>query len=1111
MSADITQWLGQLGLERYAEVFSQNDVDLRSVVYLTDSELRDLGVSLGHRKIILKAIAERLGERWPTQTTPAAVSTPERRQLTVMFCDLVDSTGLAQRHDVEVVKQIMDRFRECGDRSAKRFGGNIGGFRGDGLLICFGYPEANEYDPERAIRAGLEIAGAIREIDTQPRLPLACRVGIATGECVVGESVGSDLATELDVTGLAANLAARLQQMAKPNTVLISDATRRLAGNLFRYSELEPVSIKGLSGAHPVWRVEGESASESRFDATHPPGELTPMVGREQDLTKLLRHWSIVQTGTGQAMLLLGEAGIGKSRLARAFCDQVKQTEHTLIRCFCVEHHKSSALFPIMAYLERAAGFEQADSSGEKLNKLERFLGSTMGADDARGTVPLYAALLSIPTDGRYPPLSLSAELQKERILGALEQNLRAVAKTRPALVLLEDVHWADPTTEEFVGRVLSWMPHEAVFFLMTQRVGEGSDFTKGDRVSTLRLDRLTREYCESVISYVSHQTPISQQTVFEIVAKSDGIPLYLEEITKAIVESELLGSTGDGRASLGMSVPNSVQDYFAARLDRLPRAKRVAQIGATIGRQFPYELLRAVSELPEEQLNEALEQLTAAELLTRDGRPPSAQYSFKHALMQEWAYENQLKAARPKLHRSIARSLEERFSGSLNAQPELLAHHYARAGEYQEAISYWREAAKRSAHRAAYAEALKYLSNALECLERLDSGPQKDRTELELRVAQGLSMERTLGYGAAEVKQTYERARRLCHELGETVDMVPVLLGLYIFHLVRADQNSDLATAQDLADQCVRLSNESGRIEYLIDSYAALGYVRCYLGDLRDAREVLERCVGLYEFKWGELEFGITAQDPGVASLALLGVVSWLLGFPDASLKALDRAFVLADRLGQPINHAVICAHAAQLHQLRREPDRAAEYALKGMRISSENGYFSWEAACAMHLGIARATAGDPAGIALAQEHLQRWRIGGAELNRPYFLAGIAAAELVAGKADAGLSHIAEALEHAARSGEDYFVPLLHQIRGDYYATLPGQRAAAEKDLRCAIAKALEQDARMFRLRALCSLRRLCGSAGGSDEVEALRALVAELAGIDETVDLREARALCV
>jgi len=577
--------------------------------------------------------------------------------------------------------------------------------------------------------------------------------------------------------------------------------------------------------------------------------------------------------------------------------------------------------------------------------------------------------------------------------------------------------------------------------------------------------------------------------------------------MTKAVIERRIFENV-QGHAALGMSVPNTLQDSLAARLDRLPRAKRVAQIGATIGRQFAFELLAAVCPLSRAELTKALNQLTAAELLTCAGEPPNAVYTFKHALLQDWAYENQLKTDRPPLHRSIAKALEQRFPDAVAAQPEVLAYHHAQARDFREAISYWQLAAKRSADRAAYAEALEHLSHALDHLDKLEDDARRDKIELELCVAKGLSLERTMGYGAMQVKETYERARLLCQKLGETVDMVPVLLGLYIFHLVRAEQGSDLTTAQRLAEQCTQLSLDSGRQDYLIDSYAALGYARCYAGRLTEAREVLERCVQLGAHS-RDLEFVVTAQDPAVASLALLGVVLWLLGHADESLERIERAFALAERIGKPINHAVACAHAAQLHQLRREPDRAAEYAARGIAVSMENGYPIWEAACSMHLGIARATAGDASGIALARQYLDAWRAGGAGLNRPYFLAGIAQGEIVVGRPNDAIPHIDEALAHARRTGEVYFVPLLHQIRGSYYAGLSDRRDAAESDFRLAYEEAAVQDSRMFELRSLCGLHRLSVARGLAPNPTELVRLVKELSARGETLDLREAHAL--
>jgi class 3 adenylate cyclase/tetratricopeptide (TPR) repeat protein len=1110
MREDIDHWLNELGLGQYAEAFARNDISFAVVGELSERDLRELGVTMGHRKILLRAIADYTARAAANVAEPPPASTPERRQLTVMFCDLVNSTGLAERYDPEVVKDVTAAFRRRCETEVKRFGGNVAGLRGDGLLVYFGYPEANEHDAERAVRAGLGIAKGVRELEALPGTPLECRVGIATGEVVVGDVVGSELTHERDVTGVVPNLAARLQQLAEPSTVLVSDVTRWLVGNLFEYSHLGTFSLHGFANQQSVWRVDGEALVDSRFAATHPAAELTPLVGREQELARLLRHWNLATRGQGQAVLLLGEPGIGKSRMTHSLVEAVLGTEPKLYRCFCVEHNKNTALFPITSLLERLARFERGDSPAAKLDKLEQLLNKAYGG--SADVAPLYAALLSIPMEDRYPALNLTADVQKERTFAALESQPRKAAATRTVLLILEDMHWSDPTTKELVERVLQWLPGAAIMLLMTARPELAGDWAMSDKITTLPLQRLSHDKSLDLVTHVSRHV-IPREIVWEIVAKSDGIPLYLEEITKTVLERRPF-KNGDApqQMPLEIKVPNTLHDSIAARLDKLPGAKRVAQVGATIGRQFSYELLAAVCALSKKEVLQALDDLIAADLLSASGTVPNAVYTFKHALLQDWAYENQLKSERSKLHTSIALILEKRFRDEVATQPQVLAHHYSKAGEYGKAIGYWQKAAKRSVDQAAYTEALKYLSHAFDHLDKVEDDRQRDTIELELCVARGLTLERTMGYGAPEIEQTYERARELCRKLGETVDMVPVLLGLYVFHLVRADQKTDLLLAHELARQCAQLSDDSGRLNYSIESYAALGFVLCYLGHIEEAREVLEKGVGLYELNWRSLEFGITAQDPGVSSLALLGVVLWLLGRPDESLQALKKSFELADALGEPINHALACAHAAQLYQLRREPERAAEYAQKGIAVAAENGYRSWEAACSMHLGIAKAQLGESAyGLGLATKWLELWRAGGAELNRPYFLSGIAQGEFAAGRPDDAIGHLSEALAHAERTGEVYFVPLLRQIRGDYYAALPDAAADAAADLRRARESAKAQGARMFELRALRSLCGLRSAAGEKAEhLAELARLVKELDAAGDTLDLRDAKALC-
>jgi class 3 adenylate cyclase len=714
MRPDISDWLHDIGLGEYAEAFAKNEIDFGTLADLSEDDLRALGVTkLGHRKRLLRAIAEYLArpER-PEQTVEA-----ERKFFTVLFCDLVDSTALAQRYDPEVLREITNTFRNCCAAVVEANGGSIGGHRGDGILAYFGYPRSLENNAVHALYAAYRISSDVRDLQTLPGLKLDSRIGIATGEVVVGDRLSSELTEERDVVGVVPNLAARLQQSGEPGTILICDLTRERIGKLAECTSLA-LSLKGFAQPQQVWRVDAVREEGDRFTPTHPREELTPLVGRDQELAKLLHHWDLAERGKGQAVLLIGEAGIGKTRMFHSLLARLPESKRTLIQCFCMEHHRTSALSPIISLLERRAAFERGDSPTTKLEKLDRMLAETESSADV---APLYAALLSIPAGDRYPALGLAPELQKERTLAALETHLRVMSAVGPVLFFFEDIHWADPTTEELVARILRWLPDSPIMLLMAGRPEVlSAPWVQSPSVSRLTLQRLNADHSHDVIEHVLGRRTIAHEVKRNIVEKSDGIPLFLEEIAKAVVDRAEAKTSSSSTLDAEIAVPRTLQDSLAARLDRLPGAKRVAQIGATIGREFHYEVLAAVCPLSKKEVARALDLLTGADVLKRTGVIPNAVYSFKHALLRDWAYKNQLRSERAKLHRAIAAVLEERFPDDVAAEPQLLAHHYSEAGDYRRAITYRLRAANRSADRAAYTEALKHVERAFEHLANL-------------------------------------------------------------------------------------------------------------------------------------------------------------------------------------------------------------------------------------------------------------------------------------------------------------------------------------------------------------------------------------------------------
>ncbi len=1118
MSSDIKSWLENLNLGQYASVFVENDIEPDIVVELSDADLKELGVSLGHRKRILRAAA---GADAPAPSAVAATRTTapgprhdqdaeaERRQLTVMFCDLVDSTGLSVRVDPEDLRHIIGSFQKCCERVVEIFGGRVARYMGDGALVYFGYPTASEHDPERAIRAGLELVRAVNQISVRQDIVLQTRVGIATGEVVVGDLIGEGVSQEHAVVGETPNLAARLQGLAEPDTVVVAHTTRSLVGGLFEYRDLGSHTLKGFESPVRAWHVEQELDIESRFEATHSGEELPPLLGRESETNLLLERWTRARDGTGQAVLLLGEAGIGKSRLSQALRDYLTGEAHALQRFFCVPYHQKSALFPIIANIERASGIARRDKPELRLRKIEHMVAAHAG--DLEELVPIYAALLSVPLDDRYPALGMSPRLQKEKTLQVLQDYITRQAREQPLLVLFEDLHWVDPTTMEWLGALLERLHDLPVLILMTARPEFMSPWPEEKNFTTIHLEKLGEEFVRGLIRQVTAGKDLPDELVVLISEKTDGVPLFVEELTKTMLES---GQLVESEAGFELSdtlpellVPNTLQDSLLARLDRLGAGKKLAQVGAAIGRSFSYELVARVVGERREELELALERLAASGLVFRKGEPPRSEYLFKHALVQDAAYSTLLKERRLALHKAIAETMELYFPQLARREPEMLAHHYSRAEIYDKAIPHWELAARQAIERAAHEEAQRHLNTALNLLEKIPDGEQKLRLELDLQLAMGLALESARGYAAEEVEQAYDRARGICEQLEMTAELVPVLLGLYVFNFVRGN----FALGRKFVDRSVEISKVSKRLDYLIESYAALGFLQGHQGEFAAARETLENVSSLYDSRSdGEVFTHITAQDPSVACRVLKAIIDWDMGEVEQSELELQRGLALAADLGHSIDQAVAWAHAAEYYSMRRDFERAMEAAAQGLEISQRHGHDPWLLCSMMHMGIAQSMNGNPdAGLPLAEQGLAMWRAAGARVNSSYFLGATAYAMHLAGREDEAATMMEEAFEVCEASSEYFHLSTLQFMRGRILMAGGGNFAAAEAQLVKAVETAAERGALLLELRALTALHELrVGEGRGGLTESRLRELVEHFAAAGDLPDLADARA---
>jgi class 3 adenylate cyclase/predicted transcriptional regulator len=734
--SDVARWLERLGLGQYAKVFAENDVDFEVLPQLTDAQFKELGLTLGHRVKLRAALASEASTQPGSQFARQAMLQPaeaERRQLTVMFSDLVGSTALSAQLDPEDYRDLIRAYQDACAGVIARFDGYIAKFMGDGVLVYFGWPRAHEGDPERAINAGLGIADAVRVLSDGKGASLAVRIGIATGHVVVGDIVGEGAAQEASIAGEAPNLAARLQAIAAPNTVVISESTYVLAGGLFQCTGLGARELRGFLAPVAAWRVDAPRPIESRFAATHARA-LTPFIGREEEIDILEQRWQRACAAAGQVVLLSGEPGIGKSRIVEELHERISAQPHTRLRYQCSPYHTNSALYPVISQLERATRIQPDDSPDDKLTKLEALL--ALSGRPLAEVVPLIAPLLSIPFDDRYSPANVSAQRQKQLALAVLVDQVAGLAEQRPVLFHFEDAHWIDPTSRELIDLMVARAPDLRVLIIISFRSGFTPAWTGERHVTLLALNRLDAGTCAHLAIQVGDAAALPADVIDKIVLRTDGVPLFVEEMTKTVLEAVAAGSGTAGTPAL-IAIPASIEDSLMARLDRLGPVKEVAQTAAVLGRTFSQDVLAAVLALDEAAMETALARLVAAGLVYRRAVSGRVAFEFKHALVQDAAYQSMLKSRRRRHHARIADVLEEQFPEI--AEPELLAHHYTEAGLVERAIDHWLKAGQRAMQRSAHVEAESHLRRGLDLLAALPESAGRDAREIGLQNTLGV------------------------------------------------------------------------------------------------------------------------------------------------------------------------------------------------------------------------------------------------------------------------------------------------------------------------------------------------------------------------------------
>jgi class 3 adenylate cyclase/tetratricopeptide (TPR) repeat protein len=1035
----------------------------------------------------------------------------ERRQLTMFFCDLVGSTTLASQFDPEEWREIMGAYYDTCGKVIARFDGHIAQYLGDGLLVYFGYPQAHEDDAQRAVRAGLGIIEAIGQLNTvlseKHGLSLAVRLGCHTGLVVIGEELGGTGHGDM-VLGDTPNIAARLEGVAEPNTLVIGALTHQLLGGVFNCRSLGTPPLKGVAAPLEVYRVLNESTALTRLDALGATG-LTPLVGRATELQLLEERWSQVLGGRGQVVLVSGEPGIGKSRLVRALTEHAAEQQAWLTPCRASPYHQDTALYPFIDLFERVVlRSEPPGGPADKVRKLEGFLVQN-GLSLAEAMPPL-CALLSIPPPAEYAVEDLPPDQQKQRTMQALQTILFQRAVQQPVLFVVEDLHWIDPTTVELLTVLVERIHTAPILAVFTYRPDFHPPWSKGPNVTEADLNRLAPSEAAELTRRVAHGKPLPDAIVQEVVSKTDGVPLFVEELTKMLLESGLLAEGTDGYALTAplppLAIPNTLHDSLMARLDRLSAVKGLAQLGATIGREFTYPLLRAVAPWDEHVLRDGLAQLVDAEFLHQQGTLPNATYRFKHALIQDASYQSLLKSTRQQHHQRIANTMEASFPEIGANQPELLAHHYTEAGLTEQAIPYWEAAGRRALRRYANHEAANHATRGLELLKTLPKTPGSVERELSLLLVLGPSQ--SFVDGPQSVEHIYARARELARHVGGTPELFPALAGLAYAQIVRGH----LPQARALADEFLELAEPQQDALILAAGHSMLAYAAWWQGDFVDVRD--HSRMGLELYNPDQHRAGIAAynQNPGIICGYLTALSSWVLGYPTQASRAMEQTLAHARELQHPYSFGLTLLFSAQLFQLRREPGPARARAQEAIAVSAEHGLHAVELWCLLPRGWAAVQRGDAAaGIADIREAMDRRRAAGIGAVWPWFLALLADAHGALDQFDAAFGALDEALQWVRDNDERLYAAEAHRIKGELLLRQPTpDQIAAERCFEQALNIARDAEAKSWELRAATSMARMWLQDSRFDDARALLAPAYDwfTEGFD-TADLQDAKAL--
>ena len=1072
----VSSWLKTLSLEQYSKVFVDNDVDLDVLRILCEKDLQDLGVSFGHRKKLLKAIAEFNGAE-ATQLAPgpvaAAATGGERRQLTVLFCDMVGFTELASRVDPEVLERIIRSYEDACAVCVTRYEGYVFQRLGDGVVAFFGYPLAHEGEGERAIRAALEIIETLTRLDVPDAGHLQVRIGVATGLVVVA-------AGKKGAVGETMNLAARLQAIAAPGSIVVSERAQRLAGGAFDYEDLGEQTLKGIARPTHAYRILGVSAAASRFDAAT-GGILTPLVGREQEIGLLLERWQLTQEGEGQVALLSGEAGIGKSRVLSALHERLEAQSGGTLRFQCSPYYVNSAFYPIIDNFERALKFARDESPESKLDKLEALVVTRYGQplDDVR----FVAAILSIPGAERYGALSLAPQKQKDETIRALVDLTLAAARGRPTVMLFEDAHWADPTTLEVLDLLIDQVRNVPLMIVLTHRPEFQSRWSDHGHVTALNLAKLTRAQSSAMVSRLAGGKALPADLLEQIIAKTDGVPLFVEELTKSILESGNLKDFGNrydyASAADTIAIPATLRDSLMARLDRVMQVKEIAQIGAAIGREFSYELFSAVAALPRTEIDDGLARLTESGLAFRRGAIPEAAYVFKHALVQDAAYDSMLKARRTQIHVQIATVLEKQFPAVAATQPERVAHHYSAAGLADQGIPYWHKAGQLALQRVAVRDAIAHLDRGISLLQQLPESPGRDTHELELSTTLGMAWMAYKGWAHPNVASNLERAWSLERALNRSDHMLPILYGLSMYRMCVGQVRESMSLAERLLDE----GQKSGLDDMRLVGHTMVEVISYFLGEFAPISGHAEAIVTSYNPVRHRHIADLLSVDPKTYALIYHAFAQWALGYPERSAQTLEDGIRHTRARGHHFDLAWTLQFAAKhLDVYRREPAVCAVKLDEFERLVREQKIDFMEQIAGPICRAAWLLISDrpQESEALFRESIPRWAEVGLGIDIPDYKTLHAQSAALSGQRDVALNLIEEALEQIERPGweEKCIYAEALRVKG-WIFQLGGDLAGAEAAYRASLEVSRQQQAKSWELRAATSYAGLLQDQG--------------------------------